>query len=88
MAIPECSSLALAQPRRSSIVCSEVALDINIQCPQCRSDQFIRTANPRRDEVVTCVDCGGHHKYGELEDHAVALAKELLAKAFPGMRWE
>jgi len=63
-------------------------LDISIRCPQCRSEQFIRTANPRRDEVVTCVDCGRHHKYGELEDQAVAMAKELLAKAFPGMRWE
>jgi hypothetical protein len=63
-------------------------LDINIQCPVCRSYQFIRTADPRRDEVVTCVDCGGHYKYGELEDLAVASAKALLAKTFPGMRWE
>jgi Zn ribbon nucleic-acid-binding protein len=63
-------------------------LDLSIQCPQCFTDQFIRSANPRRDELVTCVYCGKHYAYGELEDRAVASAKELLLKTFPGMRWE
>jgi transposase-like protein len=61
-------------------------VDLSIQCPQCRSGQFVRTANPRRDESVTCAGCGAQFHYGELEDRAMQSAREMLAKAFPTMQ--
>lgn len=58
-------------------------MELDIECPQCLGAQFIRAANPRRDERVTCVGGGTDFHYGELEDRAVQAAEELLAKAFP-----
>ena len=64
------------------------ALDLSIECPRCHGGQFIRTANPRRDEPVTCTGCGTEFHYGELEDRAMQAARALLAKAFPTMQLE
>ena len=61
-------------------------LSLNIECPRCRSGHFIRGANPRRDEHVTCSGCAGEFCYGELEDRAVAAAQALLVQAFPAMQ--
>lgn len=63
-------------------------MDLNIECPLCHSGQFIRTANPRRDEAVTCASCNCEFHYGELEDRAVQSARALLARAFPSLRIE
>jgi transposase-like protein len=60
-------------------------MDLNIECPRCHGGQFIRTANPRRDERVTCASCASEFHYGELEDRAVQSAREMLALAFPTM---
>ena len=61
-------------------------MDLSIQCPQCRGGQFVRTANPRRDEPVMCAGCGAQFHYGELEDRAMQSARAMLAKAFPTMQ--
>lgn len=61
-------------------------MDLSIQCPQCRGGNFVRSANPRRDESVTCASCGSQFHYGELEDRAMQSTRELLAKAFPTMQ--
>ena len=60
-------------------------MDLSIQCPQCRGNEFIRTANPRRDEPVTCAGCDAQFHYGELEDSAAQRARALLVRAFPTM---
>jgi transposase-like protein len=60
-------------------------MDLNIECPHCRSGNFIRTANPRRDEAVVCSSCNTPYSYGELEDRATQSARALLATAFPTM---
>lgn len=60
-------------------------MDLSIECPQCRSGDFIRTANPRRDEPVVCSGCNTAYRYGELEDRAVQSAQALLERAFPRM---
>jgi transposase-like protein len=60
-------------------------VDLSIECPQCHSSQFIRTANPRRDESVTCAGCNAQFHYGELEDNAAERARALLVRAFPTM---
>jgi hypothetical protein len=60
-------------------------LDLDIECPQCRGRQFIRTANPRKDERVTCVNCACEYAYGILEDRALQSAREMLVQAFPTM---
>ncbi|HEV7490321.1 MAG TPA: hypothetical protein VGO25_05910 [Rhodanobacteraceae bacterium] len=63
-------------------------MDLSIECPRCHSGQFIRTANPRRDEAVTCAGCATVFHYGELEDRAVQSARDLLAQAFPTMPFD
>jgi uncharacterized Zn finger protein len=60
-------------------------LDIGVRCPECRSEEFLRSANPRRDEVVTCVGCGRYFTYGELEDQAVEAARKIISETFPGL---
>lgn len=60
-------------------------MDLSIQCPHCRSRDFIRTAHPRRDEPVVCTFCNTAFHFGELEDRAAQSARALLAQAFPGM---
>lgn len=61
-------------------------MDVRIRCPACRSDKFLRTGNPKRDEPVTCVGCGLRFPYGELEDRAVEAARRRLAETFPNLR--
>lgn len=63
-------------------------MNLSIECPQCRGGEFIRTANPRRDERVTCTGCNAEFHYGELEDRAAQSAREMLARAFPTMQLE
>jgi transposase-like protein len=60
-------------------------MNLSIECPQCRGSEFVRTANPRRDERVTCAACTAEFHYGELEDRAAQSAREMLARAFPMM---
>jgi len=63
-------------------------VNLSIECPRCRGSHFIRTANPRRDEAVTCSGCGSEYRYGELEDRATQFVRDLLLKTFPSMRLE
>lgn len=60
-------------------------MNLSIECPRCRGSDFIRTANPRRDELVTCAGCQIEFHFGELEDRAAQAARELLAREFPTM---
>jgi len=60
-------------------------MNLSIECPNCRSRDFIRTANPRRDEPVVCAACATAFHFGELEDRAAQSARALLAQAFPSM---
>jgi hypothetical protein len=60
-------------------------MDLSIECPRCHGGDFIRTANPRRDEPVVCPGCDIAYRYGELEDRAVQSARALLARTFPSM---
>lgn len=60
-------------------------MDLSIECPNCHGSDFIRTANPRRDETVVCSACSSTFAFGELEDRAADFARALLARAFPGM---
>lgn len=61
-------------------------MNLGIECPRYRASEFIRAANPRRDERVTCARCGAEFRYGELEDRAAQSARELLARVFPTMQ--
>jgi hypothetical protein len=60
-------------------------MDLSIDCPKCRGRDFIRTANPRRDEPVVCSACNSVFHFGELEDRAAQSARAMLAQAFPSM---
>lgn len=60
-------------------------MDLTIECPDCRGRQFIRTADPRRDETVTCGTCAAEFHYGQLEDTATQSVRDSLARAFPTM---
>ena len=61
------------------------AMDLTVECPHCRCCDFIRSANPRRDEWVTCVSCSIRFRYGELEDRATKSVRALLSRLFPAM---
>jgi hypothetical protein len=63
-------------------------MDLSIECPHCRCREFIRSANPRRDEFVTCSSCSIRFHYGELEDRATQAVRAMLAQAFPGTVWD
>ena len=60
-------------------------MDLSIECPHCRCRDFIRSANPRRDEWVTCGGCSLKFHFGELEDRAAQSVRAMLAQAFPSM---
>lgn len=56
-----------------------------LQCPYCNAYDLDTPLLPRGDDYVECRTCGQLFTHSRAESHALASAREMLARKFPNL---